>query len=232
MTILAIIPARGGSKGVPRKNIIPINGIPLIGYTAAAIQQSHCLTDHLVSTDDAEIAAVSRAQGLQVPFMRPAHLAEDASPTQPVITHALEWYAATHQKQVEIIVLLQPTTPLRTGADIDNAVQLLQQTQADSVVSVTALPKHAHPDWQFQVADGQLLRLDGANMMQLPTRRQALSTTYTRNGAIYAFWARTLQDHNSIYGPDCRAYIMPEDRSINIDTPADIALLQAHVSQS
>ena len=219
-SVLAIIPARGGSKGIPRKNIRPLAGRPLLAYTVAAAQASTRITRLVVSTEDAEIAAVARELGCEV-VPRPPELATDDAPTIPVLLHAVETLRA--QGHVfEIVLLLQPTAPLRTTQDIEASLDRLESRQANAVVSVCRVPGHYHPDWQFAVDEAGTLRLyNGQGLDQLIPRRQLLGATYTRNGAIYAVRSAYLLAHRRLLAPDTLAYEMPPERSVNLDSELD-----------
>ena len=229
---LGIIPARSGSKSIPGKNLYPVAGKPLLAYTIEAAQESRSLSRCILSTNDPEIAQFARSHGVEVPFLRPAALAEESTPTLPVITHALEWLASHEASEPDIIVLLQPTSPLRKGWHIDEAVQRLIDSGADSVVSVSEVPGQYNPHWQFAL-EGEWLRVfTGEPLPQLVPRRQDLPLTYTRNGALYVFWRRTLQKQGSIYGQCALAYVMPRGFSVNIDSMLDIALAEELLGQS
>jgi CMP-N-acetylneuraminic acid synthetase len=227
--VLAIIPARGGSKGIPRKNIRLLNGRPLIEFTCFAALQSKCITHAIVSTDCDEIATAARAAGVDVPFKRPIALAEDHSPTMGVIQHAVRWLENHGGQRFDIIVLLQPTAPLRTATHVDEAVSKLIDGDGDSVVSVTRVPAHFHPDWQFRIDGARLRPWSGGAFADIPTRRQALTPSYTRNGAIYAFRRATLETSGSIYGERCTPYVMPNDVSVNIDTEDDWRMAEVYL---
>ena len=140
MNVLGLIPARGGSKGVPRKNIRQLAGKPLLAYTAEAALASSRLTRVILSTDDEEIAEVGRSCGLEVPFLRPAKLAEDTTPTLPVVQHAVQ-FLETRGEQFDAICLLQPTNPLRQTSDIDGCIELLESAEADTVFTMLAVPE-------------------------------------------------------------------------------------------
>lgn len=209
---LGLIPARGGSKGVLRKNIRPVGDRPLIAYTIEAAQNSRYLTDYLVSTDDEEIAAIARREGAGV-LMRPPELAADDTPMIPVVKHALA------QGSYDFVVILQPTTPLRTAGDIDAALEILFQTGADSVVSVYQVDDH-HPVRMYRLVEGRLIPYDTEPAARL---RQALPPVYHRNGAVYACRASLVWEQETLLGPDLRPYLMPRAQSINIDDEMDLA---------
>jgi len=225
-SILAIIPARGGSKGIPRKNLFPCAGRPLLAWTCDAALGSRRVTRAVLSTDDAEIAQVGRSAGLDVPFMRPAELAGDRTPCLSVVTHALEALRAAEGYRPDAVVLLQPTAPLRTAAHVDDALDALLAGGCDSVVSVAEIPRHFSPHWQFVVQNGCLRVFTGEPLGCLVPNRQQLAATYFRNGAIYAFWRSTLEGHGNLYGERCAAYVMPWDDSANVDDLDDIRMAE------
>ena len=225
--VLAIIPARGGSKGIPRKNLRPLNGRPLIEYACDAALQSRLISHTIVSTDCPEISEVARRAGVEVPFLRPSELASDSCPTMDVIRHALVWMDEYGKHGRDIIVLLQPTAPLRTANHVDEALATMIREDADAVVSVTRVPAHHHPDWQFRIHGTELTPWSGCRFADVPTRRQMLTSSYTRNGAIYAFRRDTVEMNGSIYGSYCVPYVMPRAVSVNIDTEEDWRLAEA-----
>lgn len=215
--ILGLIPARGGSKGIPGKNIRLLNGKPLLYYAVQAANKSGLVDRLILTTDSNEIASTGRELGIEVPFLRPTELARDDTPMLPVIEHTLHFVEAQGW-QPDIILLLQPTAPLRRGEHIQHAVELLTQTKCDSVVSVVEVPRHYAPDFVLRLEDGKLHPfLD----MPLATRRQDARPAYSRDGTIYAFWRNVLVEKKNIYGNDCRPLIIPEDQSCNLDTMDD-----------
>jgi CMP-N-acetylneuraminic acid synthetase len=216
--VLALVPARGGSKGVAHKNIRPLGGRSLLDYTARAADASGAIDRIVLSTDSAAIAEEGRRVGIEVPFMRPAELAQDDTPMLPVIEHAVA-ALANDGWTPEIVVLLQPTSPLRTGAHIRDAVAALCASGADAVVTVVELPRHLSPDYVMRIDAGRLVPflVDGARV----TRRQDARPAFVRDGTVYAFWRRTLEQHHSIYGVDCRPLLLPASESLTIDTPDD-----------
>jgi len=221
LEILGIVPARGGSKGIVRKNIRSLAGRPLVAWTFETARRCRTLTRVILSTDDAAIAAVGRQAGIEVPFLRPAELAGDASPATDYVRHALVFLAAEGYRP-EVVVLLQPTCPLRTAADVDGCVRMLVESGADAVVSVCRLPADVHPRWQFEMdAEGGLRQYGGRSWEDVASARQALGATYTRNGAVYAFRREVFERTGSFYGRRVLGYEMPAARSINIDEPAD-----------
>jgi CMP-N-acetylneuraminic acid synthetase len=172
----------------------------------------------VLSTDAEENAKVGQACGLEVPFFRPVELAGDDTPMLPVIEHAVATLASSGW-EADVIVLLQPTSPLRRGEHIRRSVALLRETQADSIVSVVELPRHLSPDYVMRVVGERLkpFLLEGERV----TRRQDARVAYVRDGTVYAFWHRTLREQGSIYGGDCRPMVVPASESLTIDTPRD-----------
>ena len=216
--VLALVPARGGSKGIPDKNIRPLAGRTLLEYAARAASESAVIDRVVLSTDSERVAEEGRRAGLEVPFIRPAELAQDDTPMLPVIDHAVE-FLAQHGWHAEIVVLLQPTSPLRTPSHIRAAVQELRESRADSVVTVVELPRHLSPDYVMRIEDGRLVPFlaEGARI----TRRQDARPAFERDGTVYAFWTRTLRETRSIYGEHCRPLVVPASESITIDTQDD-----------
>jgi len=226
--VLGLVPARGGSKGVPGKNTRLLAGRPLLEYTARAARESGVLRRVVLSTDSEEIAECGRRLGLEVPFMRPAALARDDTPMLPVVEHALDelrvqgWEPAT-------VVLLQPTSPLRTPAHIRAAVEQLHRSGADSVVSVVAVPQHLSPDYVMRLEEGRLRPFlpDGARV----ARRQDARPAYVRDGTVYAFRTTTLRRFGDIYGNDCRPLLLDAAESLSIDTAADWAAAERALAE-
>lgn len=218
MLVLGIVPARGGSKGVPGKNVRPLAGHTLLEYTARAARESGVLDRVILSTDSLEIADAGRRAGLEVPFMRPLALAADDTPMVPVIEHALG-EIARHGWSPDIVVLLQPTSPLRRPDHIRNAVSMLRETEADSVVTVVELPRHLSPDYVMRIDGGRLKPFlpEGARV----TRRQDARPAYSRDGTVYAFRRSTIKQLGGIYGNDCRPLLIDTSDSLSIDSQAD-----------
>jgi len=226
--ILGIIPARGGSKGIPRKNMYPLAGKPLIWYTFQAAQASTMLTRTILTTDDEAIADYGRQQQIEVPFMRPPELAQDDTPSPAVIQHALDFLADDYQP--DLIVLLQPTAPLRQGQHIDAAIQLLLDKNGGSVVSVALVPAHCHPYWSFVIDENTVMQpFDSRGGPQRYSRRQLLPSVYYRNGAVYVIRRELIQEQNTLYGKNPLAYIMPPDVSVNIDDIEDIWMAERKI---
>jgi CMP-N-acetylneuraminic acid synthetase len=216
--VLALVPARGGSKGVPDKNVKPLAGHSLLDYTARAARGSGVIDRIVLSTDSLDIANAGRRAGLEVPFMRPATLAADDTPMVPVVVHALAELSRQGWSPA-MIVLLQPTSPLRRPDHIRAAVNLLRNSGADSVVTVVEVPRHLSPDYVMRIEDGRLKTFlpDGERL----TRRQDARPAYSRDGTVYAFRRSTIEKSGGIYGEDCRPLLIDPSDSLSIDSPAD-----------
>lgn len=222
MNILALIPARGGSKGVPRKNVKLLAGKPLIVWTIDAALKASGLTRVVVSTDDPEIAETSRRYGAEVPFLRPAELASDKASSVDVTMHAVAWLEDNQRYRPDFILLLQPTSPLRTASDIEAAIAVQRNKKAQAVVSVC---KVTHPpQWLRRLGpDGELLPWqDGIE----PSWRQDADPVYQLNGAIYLIRTEALVNKKSFFPDGTFAYIMPHERSLDIDTSWDFYLAE------
>ena len=219
--VVGVITARGGSKSIPKKNIVPVAGKPLIAWTIETALQSPALSRVIVSTNDAEIAKVARQWGAEVPFLRPAELAQDNSPHIPVVVHAVEWLESHENMRPDYVLLLQPTSPLRSTEDIDNAIRLVLEKDADSVVSVCEALSHPYLTKRI-TANGRLE--DFVPRPEGYLRRQALPPVYVVNGAIYLVRRDVLLEKQTFYTERTYAYVMPPERSLDIDTPWDLYL--------
>ena len=222
MRVLAVIPARGGSKGIPGKNLVPLGGRPLLAYTAAAAQASRTLTRVIVSTDDAAITAGARLLGLDVPFLRPAPLAADDTPMLPVLQHAVVAMQAAGFEP-DVVVLLQPTSPLRRAEHIDGAVALLEQTGADSVVSVVEVPHQFNPQSVLKMDSGRL-----RPYLDSPTvaGRQQKPHVLARNGPAVLAVRTAVILSGSLYGDDSRPLMMSAEDSLDVDSAWDLFLAE------
>ena len=226
MRFLAVIPARGGSKGIPRKNLARVAGRPLIAWSIAAARAAHCIERVVVSTEDAEIAAVARNEGADI-VDRPAELAADDTPTRPVIVHAFD-AAAASGFAADAVFTLQPTSPLRTARHIDDAAALFAADPfADSLVSCIAVPHIFHPRSVMRMSPEGYLQpyLDAP----LPLRRQDKEPVFARNGAaIYITRADRLSEF--IFGGRLLRFEMTPADSLDIDTPDDLDRADAALS--
>lgn len=223
---IAIIPARAGSKGIRNKNISPVGGKPLIAWTIEAAAACKAISRTIVSTDSSLFADVARQHGAEVPFLRPPELAKDDTPGIAPVIHAIEWLATHQNYRPEYIMLLQPTSPLRTANDIDSAIQLARTRNADSVVSVCEVSHH--PYWTMKLKDdgslASFLDLNLTELQQKYPRRQDLPKAYAENGAIYLVRCSVLRESRTLYGTRLIGYVMPMERSLDIDTPLDLRL--------
>jgi CMP-N,N'-diacetyllegionaminic acid synthase len=217
--ILGLITARGGSKGIPRKNLADLAGKPLIAWTIEAALESHKLGRVVVSTDDEEIAQVAREWGAEVPFMRPPELAGDRSSHISVIVHAVRWLESHQNTCPDYVMLLQPTSPLRSVEDIDAVIDLAIEKDGDSVVSVCPVNEHTYLCKQI-APDGRLFDFVLKPEGYLP--RQLMPPVYSLNGAIYLVRRNVLIEYNTLYTDRTFAYVMPPERSLDVDTPWDL----------
>lgn len=230
MKILGLITARGGSKGVPRKNIRLLGGKPLLAYTAEAALRAEKLSRVVLSTEDEEIAETGRKYGLDVPFMRPAHLAGDKTPTLPVIVDALERLAGEGDLY-DAVCLLQPTNPLRRAEDIDACIEVFARSDADAVVSVLRVPAEFNPKWVYWRDDGDGRLWLSTGEKEPVTRRQDLPPAFYRDGSVYVTRSRVILETGSLYGERVLSYEMNPEFSINIDTEEDWKQLEERFSQ-
>lgn len=225
MNVLGLIPARGGSKGIRRKNLTLLNGKPLIEYTIGAARGSRYLSRIIVSTDDPEIADVSLALGAEVPFLRPDALAQDETGAGEVMIHAIDWLEQNESWVADIIVYLQPTSPLRKSHHIDDAIQLLASDNLDVVVSVTEVPHQYTPESLMHIRDGRLFpHYERSTQV---TRRQEKGSYFARNGpAVLACTRHSLYSPRGFYGEPNRVLplVMDARDSIDIDSELDLVL--------
>lgn len=216
-TFLAVITARGGSKGVHRKNIRDLAGRPLIAWTIEEAKKSKYITKLILSSEDAEIIEVARNYGCEVPFVRPKDLAADDTPGVDPILHAIEQCPG-----YDYVILLQPTSPLRTAEDIDGCIESMLEREADFGVSVTESEKS--PCWMYTIESGKINPLIKQN--NIITRRQDLSKVYTLNGAVYVAKTMAFKKEKSFLSEKTVAYIMPAERSFDVDTELDLKLCE------
>lgn len=224
LEILGLIPARGGSKGIPGKNLRLLGGKSLVALAVENARRSCRMTRLVLSTDSEAISKEGKQAGAEVPFLRPADLALDETPTAPVVIDALRWLEENESYRPDILILLQPTAPLRQAKHIDGALDLLISTGARCVISVTEVPGHYNPFWQFLIRDGSLRPF--MDPLKAPSRRQDLPPTYTRNGAIYAAWADSWLKGTLSNSHGCVPYFMEPEESVNIDSPEDLAMAE------
>ena len=229
MKVLGVITARGGSKGIPGKNLRPLAGKPLLHYTIDAARASAALDRLVLSTDDEAIAEAARALGCEVPFLRPAELARDETPHLPVMQHVVRWLDEHDGYRPDAVMILQPTSPLRRSDDITASIALLERTGADSVLSVSEVPAHVHPMRTLRLDDEDraVLFVTGDPVRRRINRRQDLPPAWTMNGAVYVCRTGVLfGDEPSLYGDDTVAYRMPAEYGISIDDLDDWAVAE------
>ncbi|MBM3910898.1 MAG: acylneuraminate cytidylyltransferase family protein [Thaumarchaeota archaeon] len=218
MQILAIIPARGGSKGIRNKNIRILGGKPLIAHTIIAAKKSKYINKVIVNTDDKKISNISRSYGANVPFLRPRKLARDNSSTIEVVKHTLEFLRNNESYVPDIIVILQPTSPFRTVKLIDSSIEKLKKTDASCVLTVTKIIKHPFSSFLLK---GNTLKPFKRNFSNYD-QRQKYPALYFPTGEVYTFWYKTLENHGSIYGKKIKPIIINAETAIDIDTPFDL----------
>ncbi|GKU26935.1 cytidylyltransferase domain-containing protein [Clostridium folliculivorans] len=222
LEVLAIIPARGGSKGVPKKNIKCLLGKPLIAYTIEAAKKSKYITRVVVSTDDSEIADISRQYGAEVPFLRPSELSTDLSPTNDAILHVVSELNKTQGYKADIICLLQCTSPLRDYQDIDETIDKMLSTKSDAAVSICEV--ECNPYWTNVLEDGKLKYfLDEGKKI---TRRQDLPPVYRLNGAVYVVDTEVFLEKKTLEPDNITGYIMDNNKSVDIDTAIDFKMAE------
>ncbi len=220
MNVLGVVPARGGSRAIPRKNLALLGGRPLLAWTAEAARASRRLDRVVLSTDGAEIAETGRALGLEVPFLRPAALAADDTPMVDVLRHVVTALEARDGWRADVLVLLQPTSPFRRAEHVDAAVERLLATGADTVVSVVEVPHQFSPASVMRLDGDRLTPYEGGPMV---LRRQDKPRVYARNGpAVLVIRRDVMMIKGLLYGDDTRAYPMNADDSVDIDGPEDL----------
>ena len=214
--MIAIIPARGGSKGLPGKNIKLLNGKPLIAYTIEAAKQSENVSRVIVNTDDAEISKVALDYGAEVPFVRPSELASDAAKSIDVLLHTLAWLKKNEDLQIDEIIVLQPTSPLRTTQHIDEAIKMYLEKKADSVISYCQ-EEHSVFWHKFITDEGKFEDIFNGDYLK---NRQEIRPTFYPNGAIYIIKTKLLLE-KKYYSENAYAFLMDKKSSVDIDTMED-----------
>lgn len=218
MQILAIIPSRGGSKGVEMKNIRKLAGKPLIEYSIIVAKKSKFIDRIIVSTDDQEIVKISESLGAEVPFIRPKQFASDSSSNTEVVKHTLNFFKKKESYIPDIILLLQPTSPFRTTKMIDDSIKLLKKSNATSVLSVKEIKTHPYASFKY---NGKFLRPFKSNFQRY-RKRQERPPLYYPTGSIYTFWYDTFKRYASILGPRIKPMLVKDDYAfIDIDTSFD-----------
>jgi CMP-N,N'-diacetyllegionaminic acid synthase len=229
-TVLGIVPARSGSKGIARKNIRILGGKPLLAYTASAALSSTHLSRVLLSTDDPEIAAIGKAEGLEVAFLRPAELALDSTPMIDVILDAVRHVQEAGQ-HYDAVCLLQPTSPLRSSSTIDRCISLLWQCNVDSVISTRPVPSEYNPHWvYFETPDG-LLQPCVIDRAQVPCRQQ-LPRAYHADGGVFVTMTQTVITQRSLRGERTLGVVSPEQEAVDLDTEEQWQSLERRLEYS
>lgn len=223
--VLAVIPARKGSKSIPNKNLAILQGKPLVAHMIGHALAAGSISDLVVSTDDEEIAEVARRYGAQAPFLRPAELAADHVPSLPVVQHAAREMEARGGTRYDIIVLLQATAPLCRPADIDACVERVCRGDCDSAVTVVPVTTHHPFRMKRIVGEDRLINYIDQGFEDMRPR-QTLPPVYKRSGAVYASTRAMVMERDALVGPDARAVVVPEETGIDIDGPLDLALAQ------
>ncbi|MCU1262463.1 MAG: N-acylneuraminate cytidylyltransferase [Bryobacterales bacterium] len=229
--VIALIPARGGSKRINRKNLAVVAGRSLLEWSIQAAKESSRISRILVSTDDAEIAEAARKSGVEVPWMRPRHLSEDDTPTLAVLEHALAWSVENLDPAPEFGVLLEPTAPLRKGHHIDRALELLAGSDADCVMSVCEVPHVLNPEELLTVSGGLLRPYLPYRTLDSRRLRGKQSSVYVQNGLVYAFRIRSVLARHSLYGRKTIPLITRWEDFLDIDSPDDLRTAAARMER-
>lgn len=229
MRILGLIPARGGSKGVPFKNKKLLDGKPLLQYTIEAAFKSELLDSVIFSSEDDSLIALATELGVKAPFKRPEALATDTAGSLGVVQHALQELSKMGQ-QFDAVCLLQVTNPFRKSSFIDEAIKKFSLSGADSLISVLKVPHEYNPHWVFEVSEDNNLKI-ATGEKEIIKRRQDLPTAYFRDGSIYITKTEVLLDQNSLYGKSISYIESDAARHVNIDTPADWAMAEDMVTK-
>jgi len=219
MKILGLIPARGGSKAIPGKNIKELAGKPLLNYTYEAAKNSKNISRCVLSSDNDDIIEVANRIGLEVPFKRPTNLADDKSPTLDVIKHALLFFKKQNV-HFDAVCLLQVTSPFKTTQFIDTAIEEFVNSGADSLISVQKVPDKFNPHWTFLKDNSNLLRI-ATSQSEIISRRQDLPVAFHRDGIIYLTKTEVLLNDNSMYGAKVAYIESPKEFNVNIDSEKD-----------
>jgi CMP-N-acetylneuraminic acid synthetase len=230
MKILGLIPARGGSKGVPRKNIKFLGEKPLIAYTIESAIKSKQFEDIVVSTDDAEIANVAEQFGAKVPFIRPAKLSTDAAKSIDVVIHALE-ILENSGARYDAICLLQPTNPFRSSQFIIDAITKFKTEKVETLLSVLPVPNEYNPHWTFEINKSGYLTISTGDEIIIP-RRQELPIAYYRDGSIYLVLLETIKKNKTFYGETIGFIKTDANFHVNIDTQDDWNMAESLLMQN
>jgi len=227
MKYLAIIPARGGSKGIPKKNLCLLDGIPLIYYTIKAALKSSSIDKTILSTDNQEIANIGQKYGAEVPFLRPKKYAKDLSPTIDLVLHAIKWLEQNSSYKPDAVILLQPTSPLRTSAHIEEAIKIFNKKKPDALVSTVEVPHNFSPDKLLSFDRNHLFIKKNEDFNTIKPR-QDMPRLYARNGpALLIFNTRFIKKEKNFYRGITLPYIMKKEASIDIDDKSDLMIAES-----
>lgn len=228
---LAVIPARGGSKSIPRKNIKEFLGKPLLAWTVEVARESGVFERVILSTEDEEIAQIGRAYGAEVPFHRPQELAKDTTLTAPVIQHAVEWLRHHEEWIPDFVMVLEPTSPVRRASHVREAAELLVNSGADSVASVSLVPQHYNPVKVLKLhGDGTITGIQGTHIRDMIHRRQDLPTYYAFNGLLFSCKTDVLSLHPpTLWGERVLGYVVDQKYNLDIDSPEDWVVAEARM---
>lgn len=226
--VLAIIPARGGSKGLPGKNSRPLQGVPLVAWPIKAALHSRYIDCVVVTTDDPDIATIAKAYGADVPFIRPAHLALDASPSSDAILHALD-FCSQRDGAYDYIVVLEPTSPLTESADIDSALETLMAGDGLAIVGASKVGS-SHPVYCATIGPNQFLKPYNRDSFAKPIRRQDVDDLYFFEGSLYISEANKYRETATFYHELTLPYVVPAWKSLEIDTLLDFLMVEAVVN--
>ncbi len=223
--VLAIIPARGGSKGLPGKNIRPLQGVPLVAWPIKAALNSRYIDSVIVTTDDANIAKIAQEYGADVPFMRPAHLAIDTSPSSEAVIHALD-FCTERDGAYDYIVLLEPTSPLTESTDIDRALEMLIEQEGWAIVGASKVGS-SHPVYCATIGTDQFLKPFNRDSFEKPIRRQDVDDLYFFEGSLYISDVNKYRETATFYHERTLPYVVPAWKSLEIDTLLDFLMIEA-----
>ncbi len=230
--VLAVIPARGGSKSIPGKNIKLLNGKPLIAYAIEAGLACKGIDRLIVSSDDQDILAIARQYGAETPFVRPSELAQDKTPDRPVFQHALNFLAKEDNYHPDLVLNLRPTTPFRSTEDIENVIQKWMDSNADSVRTVTKVEGVHHPYWMFNLdKQGWASPAVPGKTIEEYYQRQLLPPMYRLNGVVDGMLAEVVLHHKYYYGDKMALVEVPEERAHDIDTKEDFSFAEYLITQ-
>jgi len=225
LEVLAIIPARGGSKEVPNKNIRKIAGKALIEYTISAAKKSKKINKIIVSTDCEKIAKISKKAGVEIPFLRPKKISRDTSPAIDYVKHALEFLDRNENYSPEIVIILQPTSPHRKSEIIDKSIQMLTNSKATCVMTVTKTKSHPYLSFWYSKNYLKPFKQDFQKYYQ----RQRFPELYYPTGSVYTFWKSNLMKYQSIYGPKIKPLMLNDEDSLDVDSPFDFFMNEMRI---